>query len=151
MTDKELKKLSRVELLELLVAQAKDTEELQAQLDEANAKLANRTIEVDKAGSIAEASLKLNGVFSAAEAAAAQYLENVKNLSERQEEICRAREAECQAKCEAMRQEAQAYCEKQKQIAEKYWNTISERLQTFYDEHQDLRELLTRVEDEHEE
>lgn len=151
MTDKELKKLSRVELLELLVAQAKDTEELQAQLDEANAKLANRTIEVDKAGSIAEASLKLNGVFSAAEAAAAQYLENVKNLSERQEEICRAREAECQAKCEAMRQEAQAYCEKQKQIAEKYWNTISERLQMFYDEHQDLRELLARVEDEHEE
>ena len=145
MTDKELKKLSRMELLELLVAQAKETERLQAQLDEANAKLESRQLDVDEAGSIAEASLKLNGVFSAAEAAATQYLDNIKNLSERQEEVCRKMEAECRSRCEAMRQEAESYLEKEKQAAESYWKTISARLQAFYDEHQGLRELLTKV------
>lgn len=150
MTNKELKKLSRVELLELLVAQAKETEKLQAQLDEANAKLASRAIEVDKAGSIAEASLKLNGVFSAAESAAAQYVENVKRLSERQDEVLRKREAACEAKCRAMLQEAKTQCEMEKQKADKYWKSISERLQAFYDAHQGLRELMTVVEDKHE-
>lgn len=145
MTDKELKKLSRMELLELLVAQAKETEELRAQLDEANAKLESRALDIEEAGSIAEASLKLNGVFSAAEAAAAQYLDNIKNLSERQEEICRKMEAECRSKCEAMRQEAEAYCEKEKQAAEAYWSVVSKRMRAFFDEHQGLRELLTEV------
>ena len=162
MTDKELKKLSRMELLELLVAQAKETERLQAQLDEANAKLASRAIEIDEAGSIAEASLKLNGVFTAAEAAAAQYLENIKNLSGQQEAVCRKMEAECEAKCKAMQQEAEAYCEKErqaaeeyckkeKQAAEEYWSTVSRRLRAFLDEHQGLREMMAEVEDEHEE
>ena len=74
MTDNDLKKLNRAELLELLVEQSKKIDQLQAQLDEANRKLADRQIEIDKAGSIAEASLRLSGVFQAAEEAAAQYL-----------------------------------------------------------------------------
>ena len=63
MTDNDLKKLNRTELLELLVEQSKRIDQLQAQLDEANRKLADRQIEIDKAGSIAEASLRLSGVF----------------------------------------------------------------------------------------
>ena len=63
MTDNELKKLNRTELLELLVEQSKRIDELQSRLDEAEAKLAERQILLDKAGSIAEASLRLNGVF----------------------------------------------------------------------------------------
>lgn len=66
MTDNDLKKLNRTELLELLVEQSKRIYQLQAQLDEANRKLADRQLEIDKAGSIAEASLRLNGVFQAA-------------------------------------------------------------------------------------
>ena len=81
MTDNDLKKLNRAELLELLVEQSKKIDQLQAQLDEANRKLADRQIEIDKAGSIAEASLRLSGVFQAAEEAAEQYLENIRRLS----------------------------------------------------------------------
>ena len=72
MTDNDLKKLNRAELLELLVEQSKKIDQLQAQLDEANRKLADRQIEIDKAGPIAEASLRLSGVCQAAEEAAAQ-------------------------------------------------------------------------------
>ena len=41
MTDNELKKLNRTELLELLVEQSKRIDELQSRLDEAEAKLAD--------------------------------------------------------------------------------------------------------------
>ena len=44
MTDNDLKKLNRTELLELLVEQSKRIDQLQAQLDEANRKLADRQL-----------------------------------------------------------------------------------------------------------
>ena len=81
MTNKELRRLSRRELLELLIEQGKKAERLQEQLDEANAKLLSREIQVASAGSIAEAALRLNHIFEDAQAAADQYLENIKALS----------------------------------------------------------------------
>lgn len=84
MTDKELRRLSRRELLELLLAQSKEVRRLQKELIKTKQQLADRKIEIEKAGSIAEAALRLNGVFEAAEQAAAQYLENVQRLSEEQ-------------------------------------------------------------------
>ena len=84
MTDKELKRLSRAELLEMLIAQSKRADELQEKLEKAEAELNSRQLKVDEAGSIAEASLRLNGVFEAAQAARAQYLENIRMLKDRQ-------------------------------------------------------------------
>ena len=81
MTEKELRHLKRVELLELLVEQSKQVEELEARLQEAEEKLKNREILIETTGSIAEAALKLNGVFEAAQAAADQYLENIKRAN----------------------------------------------------------------------
>ena len=80
MTDKELKKLSRAELLEMLIEQSKRADELQAKLDKAEEELNSRQLKVDEAGSIAEASLRLSGVFEAAQAASEQYLENIRAL-----------------------------------------------------------------------
>ena len=80
MTDKDLKRLRRDELLEMLIAQSKRTDQLQAELDAARAQLASRAI-VLEAGSIAEAALRINGVFEAAQAAAEQYLENIRRMS----------------------------------------------------------------------
>lgn len=84
MTDRELKKLSRAELLELLLQQSKEIECLQAQLQRAREILSSREIRLQTAGSIAEAALALNGVFEAAQRAADQYLENVRRLAEEQ-------------------------------------------------------------------
>ena len=78
MTDKELRKLKRADLLELLIDQDKQMEALKAKLAEAESSLAERSIMIEKAGSIAEASVALNGVFAAAQSAAVQYLENIK-------------------------------------------------------------------------
>lgn len=82
MTDKELKRLRRGELLELLVEQGRQLERLERELAEARAALADREIAIQKSGTLAEAALKLNGVFEAADAAVMQYLENLEHRIE---------------------------------------------------------------------
>lgn len=88
MTDKELKRLSRAELLEMLLAQVEENEKLKMRLKEMQTQLDSRQIMIDKAGSIAEAAMQLNGVFQAAENAAAQYLENIQRLSSTEHDLC---------------------------------------------------------------
>ena len=83
MIDKDLRKLSRKQLLELLLKQTERADELEMQLLETQKKLQDKLIVQTEAGSIAEAALKLNGIFEAAEAAAAQYIENVQGMSQR--------------------------------------------------------------------
>ena len=82
MTDKELRKLKRTDLLELLIEQSKEVESLKKRIGELEAELADRRLLIYRSGSIAEAALKLNGVFEAAEAAAQEYLENIRRISE---------------------------------------------------------------------
>lgn len=82
MTDRDLKKLSRADLLELLLEQRKINARLYTELQDAKEKLACREIEIATAGSLAEAALRLNGVFEAADQAAKQYLENVRRMAE---------------------------------------------------------------------
>jgi hypothetical protein len=84
MTNKELARLSRGELLELLVAQSKQLDLLQQELEETRNQLACRNIEIEHCGSLAEAALRINQVFTAADAAAAQYLENIRRRAEEQ-------------------------------------------------------------------
>lgn len=85
MTDKELRHLSRKDLLEMMIEQEKENIRLREALAEAEEKLKNRDIKFRKAGSLAEASLMLNGVFEAAEAAAKQYYENAKKPIEKED------------------------------------------------------------------
>ena len=73
MTDRELKKLKRNELLEMLIAQIEENERLKHRMEEQKRQLQDRQIAVEQAGSIAEAALKLNGVFEAAQSAAFSY------------------------------------------------------------------------------
>lgn len=85
MTEKELKKLSRRELLELLLEVTRENEQLRSALD-------SRTIEIEKSGSLAEAALRLNGLFEATQAACEQYTLNIKRR-------CQQLEAETKERC----------------------------------------------------
>ena len=78
MTDRELRGLSRRDLLELLVAKEQENQQLRQELEQARAELNNRQIDIAAAGTMAEAALLLNGIFDAADRAARQYLENIK-------------------------------------------------------------------------
>ena len=79
MTDKQLKRLSRRELLEMLIIQTRKVEALEAKLADTEQKLQDKLLAIEESGSLAEAVLRLNGVFEAAENAARQYLENIQN------------------------------------------------------------------------
>ncbi len=105
MDKKELKKLSRAQLLELLIALAKENRSLKEQLEKANEKLKDKDIISKEAGSIAQASLQLNSVFEAAQNAADQYIENLKRMETEQKEICeRMKNTEKQLEEELARQ-----------------------------------------------
>lgn len=82
MTKQQLRKLSRRDLIALLLDVSKENELLRKQLTEANRRLASRDIKLKHSGSIAEAALRLNGIFEAAQAAADQYLDNVTRQAE---------------------------------------------------------------------
>ncbi len=68
--EKELRKMNRAELMEVIYDLRKENEELQAMLDD-------RTIRMENAGSIALAALELNQVFEAAQKAADDYVDSV--------------------------------------------------------------------------
>ena len=74
-----IKRMSRKELLELLVLQSKKIDELEKELSKAIKSLNDKQIIIKESGSIAEASLKLNNIFKVAQQAADQYLDNIKN------------------------------------------------------------------------
>ena len=111
MTDKELHKLNRKELLELMLDQSRQLDDLREQLRQAQEQLTSRQLLLNKAGSIAEASLQLNRVFEAAQAAAEQYLENVQTLSGRQTEVCQQLADESQQKADTLLNETQTRCQ----------------------------------------
>ena len=82
MTEKELKKLNRYQLLELLIVQTERADKLQARLEEAQKQLELQEIKLSSLGSIAEASLQLSGVFEAAQKAADAYINAAKQHAE---------------------------------------------------------------------
>ena len=81
MQDKDLQKLRRADLLEMLVELSRENDTLRKQLAAANAEIANREIMIQNAGSLAEASMRINGVFEAVQKAADQYLDNIRHLA----------------------------------------------------------------------
>ena len=81
-TQKELKNLRRADMLKIMLEQQKKIDSLTRELSEANAKLADRRITIDRAGSIAEASLALGSIFEEAQQAADRYLANVREQAE---------------------------------------------------------------------
>ena len=134
-----------------------ETAHLREELEQAKKSLEKREIALNEAGSIAVAALQINGVFEAAQAASQQYIENIRSLSDRQAAICAQRDIEnrveverklkeAEEKCAAMEYASKRKCEameqEAKQKSEAYWTEVSRRLQSFYENHRELKRLL---------
>lgn len=111
MTEKEIRKLTRADLLEMLIDQSRELQDVRQRLREAEEELSKRALAIDKAGTLAEASMQLSGIFDAAQVACAQYTENIRLLSERQEGICSRLVKECEEEIAARLQETRLKCE----------------------------------------
>ena len=111
MTEKELRHLSKTEMLEIMLNQESEVTALKERIQDLDYKLSERSILIQEAGSIAEASLKINKVMEAAQQAADQYLENVRALSEKQ---CAQRE------------------QQEKEYIDALWLSLQKKLDDYY-------------------
>ena len=142
MTDRDLIKMTRKELLELLIAVEKENNELRERLDQLEEELQTRDIQREKAGTMAEAALALNGLFESTDKAAAEYLENIKRCSEEQQNKYDSIVGVAEQKAKAILDEAESERQRKIDEADAYWNKLSSRLEAFYNEHAGMREML---------
>ena len=147
MPDRELRRMSRTELVEIIFALKQSEDQLKAENAALNQKLADRQIHIENAGSIAQAALELNRVFEAAQAAADEYLASVRAsspgpdaLSDALREQARgeARQilAQAQADADALKAQTRQECQAMTEEAER------RRTQT----EADCKALLARTE-----
>lgn len=80
--NKYLRKLKRKDLLTIMYRQQQQIEELEQKNSALEEQLNRRELMIEDLGSIAEASLQLNGIFEAAQKAADQYIENARIRAE---------------------------------------------------------------------
>ena len=143
MEQKDLKRLSRADLLEMLVDQGAELQRMQMKYEAAQRSLDQRTIMIDKAGSIAEAALQLNGVFEAAQASAQQYIDSVESLAQRKEDEAEQKRIDnmiknVQWRCVKMEEETKLRCsqmvERAKVESQAYWDEVQDRLDAYYNQ-----------------
>ena len=77
MTDKEFKRLSRPQLIEIIYQLQLKLEEMTAENERLSQELADKRLRVDDVGNIAEAALGVHNVFTTAQDAAAHYIEEI--------------------------------------------------------------------------
>ncbi|MCC8028930.1 MAG: hypothetical protein LIO75_03885 [Lachnospiraceae bacterium] len=82
MADKELRRMNRTELIEIIYVLQQNEHSLRAEKEELQRQLDEKVLRLEKAGSIAEAALSLNHVFEDAQSAAAQYLNSLRTASD---------------------------------------------------------------------
>lgn len=157
MPDKDLRKLGRSELLELLVKLSEENEKLTAECATLHHQLEDKALRIQDAGSIAEAALRVNGIFEDAQKAAEQYIENVRSLNESAQADADALKMQTERTCAEL--ESAARQSTQKQLAETghrceemlakaqrevqaQWATLETRLDAYCQAHEGLKEQL---------
>ena len=85
MDGKELRRLRRKDLLEILLEQTKRIEELELELEKTKEKLNDKKVLLSNVGSLAEASLKLSDIFKAADEAIAIQMKNIEEMAKNEE------------------------------------------------------------------
>lgn len=83
MTDKEFRRLSKSDLLDIIFELQKNEEKLREQIADLNGRLNSKELKIKNAGSIAEAAIAVNNVVESAQAAADQYLSQLRIFGEK--------------------------------------------------------------------
>ncbi len=111
MADKELRRMNRTELIEIIYALQQNENNLRTENEELKEQLDDKAIRIEQAGSIAEAALSLNHIFEDAQRAAEQYSLSLQDAYGQADEIIE------QARAEAEQIRAQARAEAREILA----------------------------------
>ena len=118
MISKELKKLNRRELVDVIYQLKKNEEQMQEKIDALETELQDRRMHLSEVGSIAEATTDITGIFSVAQSTADLYLQEISSMKE-----------DAQRESEKMIEEA----EKKVEEAEKKVESIMSDVKKQYD------------------
>lgn len=175
--EKSLKRMGKAELVALALRRETEIDDLQGQMEGLRAEIErlkaemedkdaevaaareSRTIELQEAGSIAEASLRISGVFAEAQKAADTYLENIRQLEARTKNECVRREqaaealakklvADARQESEQILNDAELAGAKREREAEQYYDSVKERtrsaltnLSRFHEDYVNLKRI----------
>lgn len=98
MISKELKRLSRRELVDIIYQLKKNEQEMQEEIELLKNELQDKRIRISTAGSIADAAMSVTNVFSAAQMTADLYLREISCMREDTEKECAKKVEEAEKK-----------------------------------------------------
>lgn len=146
MISKELKKLSRRELVDIIYQLKKNEQEKQDQITSLEEALREKRIRVSVAGSIAEAAVDITNVFSIAQTTADLYLHEISCMKEETEQECAKMLEDARKKVEQILTEGKTQCDE----LEARYQRDYEKWQQLQAEIQKLEEKANERVDQHE-
>ena len=108
MTDKEVKRLTRSQLIEIIYQLQLKQDELTAENEKLSKALEDRRILLNKTGDLAQAVIEIHNVMQSAQDAATHYLEEMQaRVNEAQEQLLKEAREEAEAIISKARQQAE--------------------------------------------
>lgn len=135
MISKELKRLSRRELVDIIYHLKKNEQQKQEQITALEEALQEKRIRISVAGSIAEAAMDITNVFSTAQTTADLYLQEIS---------CMKQDAEIE--CAKMLDDARKKVEKMLSDGQKQYDDLIARYQSDYKKWQQLQADVQKLE-----
>lgn len=139
MTDKELRRLSRQGLLEVLIAQTKETEKYKAQAEKLQAELDEQKRSYSEIGSLAGEAMKVSGVYEAAQAAADKYLEEIERLKAEAEAEHDRIIAEAKAESDSLMKKTKNLLNKRIREVNEYAAGVNAGIEAYFEAHPEIR------------
>jgi hypothetical protein len=147
MIEKNLKRLSKLELLEMLRSQELEIISLRDEIAKLEEKIKSKKLQVQEAGSIAEASLAVNNIFEAAQQAADQYLMNVKDRIDVEAEKYIRIKSTAEQQAAILMSTTEKNCsdreKREREYVDSLWNSLKEKLDAYYTLHPEVRAKLS--------
>ena len=132
MVSKELKNLSRRELLDIIYQMKKNEKQMEEEISALQEALREKRIRNSVAGSIAEAAVSITNIFSTAQRTADLYLEEIARMKEETEQECRKMIEEAQeesARIQAEGEEKYAALRMRYRAKYKKWQQLLEEIE----------------------
>jgi cell division septum initiation protein DivIVA len=137
MISKELKKLSRRELMDIIYQMKKNEQQMQDEITSLQEALQEKRVRLSTAGSIAEAAASITNVFSAAQKTADLYLHEISCMKE-----------DTQKECTKIIEEANKTVARIYSDAEKRYAVLNERYQIDYKKWEQLQSEIEMLKKE---
>ena len=137
MINKDLKKLNRRELVDIIYQLKKNDEEMQEKIAALEVELQDKRINISEAGSIADAATNITDIFYKAQTTADIYLNEISCMKE-----------ETARKCEKMIAEAEEKVESIMAEGKKKYSILAAKYKSDYKKWQSLRNNIQKLEEQ---